>query len=315
MSSVSVVIPAYNCSPYISETVESVLNQEDAANDLEIIIVNDGSTDETGSIARSFGGRVRVIDQSNAGVCSARNRGIREAQGDFIALVDHDDVWLPNKLANQLRAFESNPKVDVVFSDFFWWLPDEKDGTFKPQSHFYELAQQNGIDEDFTGWIYHQMLLDSWVLTSTALARTRVVIKSGGFDESLPFSEDWDFWLRISRESQFLKLAGKTTLYRQHPSQGSRVIRPIDYRTQLLEGAAKKWGLCSQDGRCVAPAQFRRQLAKYSTSFGLGHLKNTAGANRRVAAKAFLKAWSIDHRYWRSLAYLALAAIGWTPKW
>jgi glycosyltransferase involved in cell wall biosynthesis len=313
MPLVSVIIPAYNCSRYIKETIGSILAQE-GVSDIEVIVINDGSTDDTGDIARGFGEPVRVFDQPNTGVCAARNHGIKEAKGEFIALVDHDDYWLPNKLANQLAAFDSHPNVDVVFTSFVRWRPDEKSGAFESPLTFKAMSEPQGIESEFSGWIYHQMLLDSWVLTSSALVRSHVVFASGGFDESLPFSEDWDFWLRLSRDSEFLKLREATTLYRQHPNQGSRVTRPIDYRTRLLESASKKWGLCSRDGRCVTPARFRRQLAMYCAGFGLGHLQGGAGASRLIAVKAFLKAWSIDPRYWRSLAYLLAMAVGWKPK-
>ncbi len=313
MPLVSIVIPAYNCSLYIAQTINSILAQE-GPNDIEILVVDDGSTDNTGEIARNLGRLVRVIEQRNGGVSAARNRGINEAKGEFIALVDHDDYWFPRKLINQLAAFQAHPDVDVVYSDFIRWRVDS-DGKFKDPSAFASESLPQGVDDQFSGWIYHQMLLDSWVLTSTALVRSHSVLASGGFDNSLPFSEDWDFWLRISKESKFLKLREKSTLYRQHAEQGSRIIRSIDYRTRLLENASNKWGLCSQDGRCVPPNVFRRQLAKYSASFGLGHLSERNGANRTLAAKSFLKAWAIDQSYLRSLAYLAAMAFGWKPKY
>ncbi|MBE2259564.1 MAG: glycosyltransferase family 2 protein [Candidatus Accumulibacter sp.] len=312
MPLVSVVIPAYNCSRYIAETIASILGQ--SANDLEVIVINDGSTDDTAAIARRFGPPVRVLEQANSGVCSARNHGIREARGEFIALVDHDDYWLPDKLANQLAAFADHPQVDVVFTRFIWWRQTEQ-GLFPEPSSFAAQAQPQGIDDELSGWIYHQMLLDSWVLTSTALTRASVIRAHQGFDESLPFSEDWDLWMRISRSSQFLKLREASTLYRQHPSQGSRVTRTVDYRVRLLEGASRRWGLCSQDGRCITARRFKRQLAMYCTEFGLGHLKGGPGASRQIAARSFLKAWAIDHTYWRSLAYLAVTPLGWAPKW
>ena len=314
MPLVSVVIPAYNCSKYIKETIGSILDQQSDA-DLEIIVIDDGSTDDTAEIARALGDPVQVISQKNAGVCAARNHGIKEAKGEFIALVDHDDYWLPNKLAVQLAVLKSNPQVDVVFSAFEWWRAGASDGSFGNPLDYSFDADPNDIDDDFSGWIYHQMLLDSWVLTSTALSRSSVIIASGGFDEALPFSEDWDLWLRISRVSQFIKLRGATTLYRQHPHQGSRVTRPIDYRTRLLEDAVRKWGLCSPNGRCITAKRFNRQLAMYCASFGLGHLRGGAGTSRKIAAKSLLKAWSIDRSYWRSLAYLGAMAVGWKPKW
>jgi GT2 family glycosyltransferase len=314
MTLVSVVIPAYNCAAYIRETIASILAQRFAGT-LEIIVVNDGSTDHTAALARQFGGVVRVVDQANAGVSCARNRGLREAQGDFIALVDHDDYWFPDKLAHQLEAFEQHPEVDVVFTEFMRWQADDGKGGFRPPPTFALQALPQGSDPAFSGWIYHQMLLDSWILTSTALTRASVFASVGGFDESLPFSEDWDFWLRVSRSAQFLKLNEVSTLYRQHVHQGSRVIRAVDYRTQLLEKAVAQWGLASPDGRCITPGQFRRQLAIYSGDFGLGHLSAQTGANRSLAARAFLKAWSTDRCYWRSLAYLLVMQLGWKPRY
>ena len=313
MPLISIVIPAYNCASYLRETIESMLAQE-GIGALEVIVVNDGSTDATADVARSFGHPVRLLEQTNAGVSSARNRGLREARGDFIALSDHDDYWFPQKLAHQLAAFKAYPEVDVVFTEFRRWYAVDGGQRFAAPSAFAQESRPQGIDPAFSGWIYHQMLLDSWVLTSTALTRAPVFKTLGGFDESLPFSEDWDFWLRASRLCQFVKLREVSTLYRQHAQQGSRVIRPIDYRTHLLEKAVQRWGLCSPDGRCVSHQQFWRQLARYSTAFALGHLGNGKGADRWTAARALCKAWTIDPTYWRSLAYLALTPLGWKPS-
>jgi Tfp pilus assembly protein PilF len=96
--------------------------------------------------------------------------------------------------------------------------------------------------------------------------------------------------------------------------QGSRVLREVDYRTQILEGAVKQWGLCSPDGQCRPEKQFKRQLAKYSAEFGLGHLKSGTNAGHQKAVKSLTKALSIDPTYWRGLAYLVAAYLGWKPK-
>ena len=313
MPLVSVVVPTYNCAPYIRETIESMLAQQDVP-ELEVLVVNDGSTDATAEIARSMGCVVRVIDQPNSGVSAARNHGIREARGSFIALADHDDYWFPNKLAHQLQAFAEHPEVDVVFTEFRRWYARGPQARFPNPAEFAAEAAPQGIDPALSGWIYHRMLLDSCVLTSTALVRAPVLARVGGFDERLPFSEDWDLWLRISRQFRFLKLREVSTLYRQHAAQGSRVIRPVDYRTQLLEEAARRWGMASPDGKAVSRRQFRRQLARYHTSFGLGHLSDTPGANRKIAASAFRQALAADPSNWRSLAYLLLTPLGWKPQ-
>src|SRR5688572_25071133 len=104
MPRVAVIIPSYNCQRYIAYTIDSVLNQ--TLNDLELIVVDDGSTDRTQEIIASYGSPVRLIAQANAGVCAARNRGIREATSDFICLLDHDDYWFPDKLARQVEEFQ-----------------------------------------------------------------------------------------------------------------------------------------------------------------------------------------------------------------
>ena len=122
--------------------------------------------------------------------------------------MDHDDYWFPDKLELQFEEMCKNQEAGLVYNSFIPWLPDAK-GVF-PEPHSFELASYSShIDEEFSGWIYHLLLLDCWVLTSTVMTRAEVFNKCGTFDESLPFGEDWDFWLRISREYPFVKL--KTT--------------------------------------------------------------------------------------------------------
>lgn len=111
---VSVIIPVYNYGRYLAEAVESVLNQ--TYQHLEIIVVDDGSTDETAEVARSFADRgVRYCHQVNTGIGPARNIGVELAQGEFLAFLDADDRWPPKKLERQLRAFESDPTLEMVF--------------------------------------------------------------------------------------------------------------------------------------------------------------------------------------------------------
>jgi glycosyltransferase involved in cell wall biosynthesis len=306
---VSVIIPSYNCEAYIAETIGGVLGQ--TLRDVELIVVDDGSTDRTCEIVAAYGARVRLLTQKNAGVCAARNFGIREARGQYICLMDHDDYWFPDKLELQLEQMLRHPEVGLVYSSFIWWHPGE-DGNFPDHDSFDQASFPVGIDERFSGWIYHELLLDCWVLTSAALIRAEVFDKCGMYDESLPYSEDWDLWLRISREYPFIKLKRPLTLYRQHPRQGNRVPRSIDYRTELLTKAAAKWGLCSRDGRCVAKRQFNENIARYHSEYGL---HNLSAGNLKTANQAFLKAWSRHPQNWKSLAFIPAALLGWRPKW
>lgn len=306
---ISIIIPTYNCESYIAETINSVLNQ--TFSDFELIVIDDGSTDHTRQIASSYGENVRLITQANAGVCKARNRGIREAAGRYLCLMDHDDYWFPDKLALQMDTMERHPEAGLVYSTFNWWFPDAN-GAFPPAEAYIEDPCPEGIDEDFSGWIYHLLLLDCWVLTSSALIRAEVFGRCGMFDESLPYSEDWDLWLRIAREYPFIKLKKSLTLYRQHAYQGNLVTRVIDYRTDLLTTAAEKWGLCSPDGRCITKQQFRRTISRYHRDFGIRHLLS---GNLRIANRSFIKSWLTSPVSLKSLAYIPAGLLGWRPKW
>ena len=305
---ISVIIPTYNCERYIADTIASILGQ--TFNDLELIVIDDGSTDRTREIVASHPAPVRLITQENAGVCAARNRGIREAAGEFICLMDHDDYWFPDKLALQLKQFEVSPEVGVVYASFILWHA-AADGSFPVPATFNLDKFPDGVDKDFSGWIYHQFLLDCWMLTSTAMFRRDVFDKCGIFDESLPYSEDWDLWLRIAREFEFVMLNRPNTLYRQHLQQGNRVVRDIDYRTVLLENAVRKWGYCSRDGRCVSRARFSRQLADYHASYALLHLRS---GNKFRAMASFIKAWRANPLKLRFLVYIPLGVLGWKPQ-
>src|SRR5262245_20179101 len=117
MSSVSVVIPCYNAGRFLKETLESILAQTRPA--LEVIVVDDGSTDDSAAVAGAFGPPVRVLRQSNQGESVARNRGLDEARGDWVAFLDADDVWAPDKLERQLAAVEGSPGVACCHTGFY----------------------------------------------------------------------------------------------------------------------------------------------------------------------------------------------------
>ncbi|MDD2720463.1 MAG: glycosyltransferase [Gallionella sp.] len=309
MPKVSVIIPSFNCELYIAETITSVLNQTHP--DIELIVVDDGSTDRTREIVASFGSSVRLIAQQNSGRCAARNRGIRAATGEFICLLDHDDYWYPKKVAAQLAVFERYPEAGGVYSGYLPWHADV-DGRYPAPETIDRTAELDEVNEELSGWIYHHFLIDIYMLTSAAMFRAEVFDKCGAFVESLSYSEDWELWLRISREFQLISLRRPMTLYRQHPEQGFRVMRDFDYRTDLLERTAQKWGLCSRDGRCVTRKQFRNQLATYHISFALGHLQS---GKRSIAIHSFFKAWLVCPLKLKALAYIPAALLGWKPNY
>lgn len=305
---VSVIIPAFNCEPYITETINSVLSQ--TFKDFELIVVDDGSTDRTPELVTAFGSIVRLISQDNARVCAARNRGIREARGRYICLMDHDDYWFPDKLELQVATLENHPDCGVVYSSFILWHADAE-GCFPSPASFDLNGYPPGFDDNLSGWIYHQLLLDCWMLTSTAMFRREVFDLCGVFDEALPYSEDWDLWLRISRQYRFAKLNRPNTLYRQHHQQGNRIVRDVDYRTLLLKKTAKRWGYCSKDGRCISRLMFHKKLAEYHSEYALHRLQaGSLGAGFVSLVKAWV-AYPVRLRY---LAFILASILGWRPK-
>ena len=162
----------------------------------------------------------------------------------------------------------------------------------------------------FDGWTYHEFLLDCWALTSATMLRTEIVRDCGGFDAGRPYAEDWDLWLRLARRHRFVQLAWPPVLYRQHATQGSRALRSIDYRCELLAGHAREHGLNSPDGRGLSAARFRAQLARYRMEFGYQHLQH---GGRWVGVRSLWRAWVLQPSKWRWLALAALGAIGWRP--
>jgi GT2 family glycosyltransferase len=222
---VSVVVPTFNRAHLIGRTLDSVLGQ--TYDRVEVVVVDDGSTDATGdTIARAYGGdaRVRYFRKENGGPASARNFGFRHARGEYVALLDSDDTWLPWKLSLQIRCMERHPRLGMTWTDMemigpagevvdpaylrrmyqgYRWFTDEQlfSESFPLREIAPDLADVVGDARLRTGDIFSQMIMGSLVHTSTTVLRRDRLERVGGFDESLRFSgEDYDFHLRTCRE-------------------------------------------------------------------------------------------------------------------
>jgi len=207
---VSVVIPTYNSAQFIVETLESVFAQ--TYKDYEVIVVDDGSTDNTKEVLKPYMSKIRYIYKENGGAASARNVGIKNAQGEYIAFLDSDDLWLPEKLEKQVRYFEKHPQIDMVFADCIRF-GEEVSNT--PRNYTKRL-------------ISNDMFVNIWwyniVPTSTVMVRKSCFEKVGLFDESreLETTEDKEMWLRIAREYKVGYLKEIVTKYRVRTSGYSR---------------------------------------------------------------------------------------------
>lgn len=186
MGSVSVVIPAYNHARFVSKAVESALAQTLPPH--EMIVVNDGSVDETAKVLDSYRERIRVIYQQNSGVAVARNRGAKEAQGDLIAFLDSDDEWLPSKLEQQLQRLLAEPALGMVHCGV-----EEINGAGNTIGY-----RQDGLE----GWLIEEFLLFRRSILlgggSGALIPCKVFQEVGGFDTRLSTAADWDLYCRIA---------------------------------------------------------------------------------------------------------------------
>ena len=215
MPLVSVIIPAYNAETTIQETVESVLAQ--SLQDFELIIVNDGSTDNTLQVLdRISDPRIKVFSYPNAGAAVSRNRGFAQASGEFIAFLDADDLWTPEKLAAQWKALKENSKAQVAYS---WTDIIDQSGHHLSQGD-YTVANGN---------VYAKLLLCCFIISgSNPLIRRDAYIAVGGFDESLVACQDFDLYLRLAARYEFVAVAAAHILYRLSPNSMFTNIRRME---------------------------------------------------------------------------------------
>jgi glycosyltransferase involved in cell wall biosynthesis len=208
---VAAIVPAYNAAALLPRSIESILSQTVPVT--EVIVVDDGSTDETRQVAESFGPPVKCISQPNAGLAGARNSGIRAATSEWIALLDADDRWLPNKIEQQLNAAARHPECVLLYSDATVVLPD---GSIA--GHF--LTDKGPI----SGWVFDRLLASCFMLPSTVMVRRKVLLDAGLFNESFRRVEDYELWLRLAREHQFYMVPDSLTLYERQPDSLSRNV-------------------------------------------------------------------------------------------
>lgn len=190
---ISAVIPAYNAEKYISRAIESVLKQSRPAD--EIIVVDDGSTDKTGEIVQTYGGKVRYIRQENAGASEARNRGIEEASCEWTAFLDADDEWLEDNLKLQIEVLERNRRLAWVFGNFYNHYSDTN---VSSPAHHKECVKDMPDGKD-----YFEDYLDCYVRGYYAspiamLIQRDVLLKAGGFAVEYARGEDTDLLLRVA---------------------------------------------------------------------------------------------------------------------
>jgi len=186
---VSVIIPTFNRSLFLKKAIESVLSQD--FRDFELIVVDDGSVDDTAETVAAFKRDIVYLKQKNKGPAGARNAGIRRSTGPFIAFLDSDDSWAEGKLSEQIKEMTANPDYLVSHTDEEWY----KNG---------RLLNQKNKHKKPRGYIFDKCLSLCAVSMSTVMIRRELFDRAGFFDETFPCCEDYEFWLRVSAKEKFL---------------------------------------------------------------------------------------------------------------
>lgn len=214
MPKVSVIIPTYNNSQYIVEALNSVLLQ--TYRDFEVIIVDDGSTDNTykniTGIITAHPNLLKYIYQENRGLPSARNIGIKNSCGEYIALLDSDDAWLTNKLEQTINNLEENSEISMVYSDMY--LVNRQGDILHKW-----LQTKNNFCE---GYIYNQLIKENFIIPSSVVIRRRLLDEVGYFDENITYAEDYDLWLRIAEKNKIGLVNHPLVKWRQHDKNMSK---------------------------------------------------------------------------------------------
>lgn len=234
MPKVSVVIPSYNCAKYLPEAINSVLKQ--SFRNYEIIVVDDGSTDNTKEILNSFNGKIKYLFQQNSGHSIARNNAISKASGKYVAFLDADDIWLPNKLMEQIEFLDAAPDVGMVHSNIIFIDENGKHMNYPMRNNKF-----------LSGKIFNYLLTRKAHISSpTVVIRKECLDKIGLFDENLTRlgSEDRDLWLRITKEYEVKYLDKPLAYYRiRKNSQSSNSEKMFLGRLYTLKKIFYKYDL------------------------------------------------------------------------
>jgi glycosyltransferase involved in cell wall biosynthesis len=288
---VSVIIPTYNNAPLLGETLDSVSRQ--SHKNYELIVIDDGSTDDTAEIVKSGYPQARYLYQPNRGPAAARNQGVRLAHGEYIAFCDHDDVWNERHLQVLLHCFSSHPGSALVFDNAEFFGEDER----QPRLHL----KQQAIHTFLKGPVTPEILLWHYPIAtmSVVMFKKEIFDQLGGLNERIMALDDLHFYLRLAARQQVRYVDYVGCQKRVTKSNLSQQVNIKEINVQYLEDL---WQNHPEVIRAIGPLTFRFRLArKY---FKLGRQYNQNGAPE-LAKDLFWKAYKanfINFRYlWRAV--------------
>lgn len=265
--SVSVIMPAYNAEAHLREALRSALDQ--TYRDLEVIVVDDGSEDRTAEIVREVAeddDRVVLIQQANAGVAAARNRAIEHARGTYVAPLDADDLWYPEKIERQVRRIERGGEaMGAVYS---WWVEVDEDGAIRGSN--FPFRQEGDV-------FWHHIYVNFMGCASVPLIRRSALVAIGGYDASLRASggqgcEDWDLTLRLAERYAIGVAPGYLLEYRNVEGSMSAAARAMERSYSLVIGKVRR-----------AHPEIPEALFRWSRGIFNGYLASGSYARRDYA--------------------------------
>ncbi|WP_052446513.1 glycosyltransferase [Geoalkalibacter ferrihydriticus] len=247
---VSIVIPTFNNEEYILDALESVINQ--SYKNIEIVVVDDGSTDGTQYALEKYKNKIKYIYQKNRGVSAARNKGISVSTGDFICFLDSDDIFEKNKIEKQLKIHKENEQLCVSYTDM---------AIFNGGKNFEKSYHKKNNMNCQSGFIFKNVVLGNIISTITVMIKREVFNNVGLFDESLNIGEDYDMWLRIASQYEVGYVPEVLSFYRRgHQSLTTR--KPTStFREPVLVSIIKKHLALNKDLKKQIPiVKLRRRL-------------------------------------------------------
>lgn len=219
---ISVIIPTYNYGCFIADAIRSVVVQTHAP--AEIIVVDDGSTDDTAAVVRQFSDNVKYIHQENDGVCAARNRGVAASTGDLIAFLDADDTWEPTNLEKQSARFAADESIGLVHCGM-----REFDNATGKTIRLYLDGGEEGVADNLLIWEGPAIAGPGTVIVSR-----KAFDEVGGFDTKMKVGEDWDFCYRVARKFKVGFVAEPLVNYRSHDAAAHRNVHEMERGMSLF---------------------------------------------------------------------------------
>ena len=311
MPAVSVIIPTYKHRDFVLATLDSVFAQ--TFTDYEVIVINDGSPDDTAALLRPLAeaGRIRYIEQENTGQSLARNRGIAAACGEFIALLDDDDLWPPDKLAWQVDVLRNDPDTVLVyghtsFVDAEFDLAAQLDTT-----NFQEPPEFPGMNAP-GGRVYETFLEKNYIHTpGQTLVRASLLKKLGGLDVSIWGADDYDLYIRLAAEGDFCYRHHFSLYHRKHSGNASKNVLKMSRNVRAVGvkhlGRVPRW----QDRRLwlVTYAHWRKEyLYQLLDAANISIAQGSKAQAREIWSEAF---WMLPLRSYQMLSMASLFVRMW----